>query len=311
MDTNQIIFRKATQKDIPQIMSLINTKWANYNSENHYTWMLFNAAIPVVTTGAFYKDKLIGMFTLHKRKLSNGYECGLASGLIIDDQWKGKGYFPILGNMAISTFKDLDLVCSLPNIIGKSALERSLEFKTVGKISTMILDSLEEPKGIDEEVSYAPVTMETQFTRMEKDNSYFMFETNHSYRLWRFALHSLYKYYVITFSSNEFVIVKVFKNSETGINYGDILDFECSLTNTERLKKIILSSCWVLQQKMGADLVTIWTNPNSLLCKVTKELGFTEADHNPFFCVRVLNSMLEHLYDYSSWHIVRADILPH
>ena len=139
MIAKSIIIREVEIADIPQIMPLLNDIWRPYKPADYFRWWIFESLIPVIAVCAVYKDEIIGMFMVFKRKLTNGLNCGVIMGTIITPKWRGKGLLKVLADKATIYFKDIDMVCCLTNLNGKKALEKNLDFRTIGSIETMTL----------------------------------------------------------------------------------------------------------------------------------------------------------------------------
>ncbi|MBN2406673.1 MAG: GNAT family N-acetyltransferase [Elusimicrobia bacterium] len=307
MTVNDIRIKKADEGDIPGIMSLINPRWAPYKPEGYFYWILFGSAVPAVAMCAYHGKDIIGMFMLHKRTLSNGASCGIASHLVIDDKWRGKGYFSMLGHKASEYFGDMDMLCSMPNVPGKAALERNFGYKTPGRISTLVLKTAGEFDLYGSECE--PVSNNTIFGKSAgSEKGTVMFEHGHEYRLWRYAMHELYDFSIVNAASGEYAVIKLFIDPASGIKYGDIADLECPLEDEERLERLIAAACGHLRDK-GADNITVWASPGGQLDIVARKLGFTDDGQSHFFCLKILNSRYKGLYDIGRWHLVQSDVI--
>ena len=136
-----IVYRIAEESDIPQLVNLINSQYSRKKAAEYFRWQYFDSFYPSVVMCAFMEESVIGMFGLQKRKLSDGVNAGQAIDLLVDPAWRGKGVFAELGVHASGSFKDLDLLCVFPNLNGKNACEKSLHWKTIGKIDSLVLPS--------------------------------------------------------------------------------------------------------------------------------------------------------------------------
>lgn len=295
--------RKATADDIPGMMLLFNTYTAPPKSDSFFQW--WNST-PSITYCAIDEGVLVGMFVVLKRKLINNFNCGVLMGLLVNSAWRGRGLFKELGDKAMACFDDLDLYCCLTNQIGKRALEKNFNFKTIGNIETMNLAV--NADSICHNYISTPITSDTRFINFDRGKEdTIMFLADEEFRQWRFAAHPRYSYEIISSDSNEFAVINKYFDNETNIRYGDIVDFETQTLDEMRLLNLIKDTCSSLTK--DADLVTIQAVPDSLLYKVSKKIGFTESNIKHCFCIMVNKSCNEYLYNSSKWLIKWGDYL--
>lgn len=231
-------------------------------------------------------------------------------GLIVEKEWRGRGLFKELGDKAMNYFEDIDLFCCLTNQVGKKALEKNFNFRTIDNIETMILDSSTNTNINVECRDYvcAPITSNTRFNNFKiKKEDTAMFLPDDEFRQWRFVSHPRYSYHIIRMDSNEFVVINKYYDKETNIRYGDIVDFETE--TLEENKLINLFNCAYLSLRKDVDMITIQAVPNSLLYRVGKKIGFVESNIKHYLCIKVKESYNKYLYNPSNWFIKWGDYL--
>ena len=70
MDGNDnLIIRKAEEKDIEQLVNLMNCQYLRKKSKDYFLWQYFNSYYSTILICAFINDELIGMFGLQTRYL--------------------------------------------------------------------------------------------------------------------------------------------------------------------------------------------------------------------------------------------------
>lgn len=295
--------RKATADDIPGMMLLFSSSIAIPKSASFFQWW---NNVPSVTYCAIDEGELVGMFVVIKRKLINNLNCGVLMGLLVNNVWKGRGLFKELGDKAMDYFDDIDVFCCLTNQVGKKALEKNFNFRTIANIETMVLGG---NANIDcHNYISTPITSNTIFNyfNREKEDT-LMFLSDGAFRQWRFAEHHRYSYDMIRMDSNEFAVINKYYDKETNIRYGDIVDFEPRAFNEGYLAEVINCACVSLRNEV--DMITIQAVPNSLLHRVVGKIGFEESNMKHFFCMKVNKTSNEYLYDPSSWIIKWGDYL--
>ncbi|OGL41512.1 MAG: hypothetical protein A3C43_04310 [Candidatus Schekmanbacteria bacterium RIFCSPHIGHO2_02_FULL_38_11] len=303
--SDNIIYRRATPEDIPVIYSLLSTMYKIKRPKEFWTWQCFETVIPVVLMCGFCGNELVGIFGIQKRKLTHNLICGQANHLNIAPRWREKGHFTRLGQAAIGNFNDLDVLCIFANKRAKLPCERSFGFKTIGALRILILDYLADI--VNNGTKCESVTKKTVFPEIKKQqDSIIIFQDSQKYRFWRYALNPMYSYSIVTIDTGEFAIIKKFVDPVTKTSYGDIVDFECSLKDSRKLKRLFIGACWHLKE-LGANKITTWAVPGTMVRKVVEEIGFREGEYESYFCVKVLKPEFNYIYNFSKWHLRQAD----
>jgi len=127
-----------------------------------------------------------------------------------------------------------------------------------------------------------------------------------AYRIWRYKLNPEYEYAYVKLDTGEFAVTKLFRDPVTNVRYGDIVDFECDLQDRKLLRELFLKACVSLKGE-GAEAITTWALPLTPLSEVVESMGFTETQPERYFCLKVMKPGMEHVYDFSRWHLVQAD----
>ena len=293
-----IIFRLAERSDVYEFARLINAQYARKKTPAYFLWQYFDSCYPTVMMCAYQRDMLIGTFGLQRRMLQNGAIIGQAIDLLVVPQWRGKGIFKELGERAVEFFQELNALCVLPNVNGKIAMEKSLGLKTVGKINSM-------GKNVSDADEYRQPRKSEGPTVYSRED-FMRFAYSVMIRQWRFEKNPIYKYDYVKLDSASFATTKLFEDPMTHKRYGDIIDFECSLYDPDKLTDLFGVACMHLQQQ-HVETVTTWALPQTPLSNIIKSLGFIEIQQERYFCVKVLKPEYDYLYDFSRWHLVQAD----
>lgn len=298
MNSN-ILFRPAERSDLPGLVELMNSQYARKKNESYFEWQYFTPYFPTVLMCAFSEEKVIGMFGVQKRLLNNGAIVGQAIDMLVDPAWRGKGIFSQLGCNALEYFENLDAFCVLPNLNGKNAVTKSLGFKNLNQINSMnvLPDELKSVENI--------TVFENSSSNFDL-NSFCKFDWNETNRNWRFQKNPVYKYERVYLPSGEFAVIKIFVDPMTQKRYGDVVDFDCSFSDSYKLLKLFFKT----SQQLAAyqvESITTWALLHTILYQVLKLMGFTDTKQERFFCVKVINPDFNRLYDFTEWHLVQAD----
>lgn len=284
-------FRTATPDDIPQLVELMNNQYARKKNEKYFFWQYFNSAYPTILYCAEVENKIIGMFGLQKRRLNNGLVCGQAIDMIIRSEYRGQGIFYKLAMAAFNYFDDFDFLFVLPNLNGKNAILKNLEFKNLASINNLVLNTGNYNKTNFEICTHA-INNTCKFDYTEK-----IFD-------WRFTNHPDYQYTRIKIDEMNYAFIKVFFDPITKNKYGDIVYFES--TETAELHKLIVKCCDNLFSE-NISLITTWSLPNDISHAVLKKIGFKDVIQERYFCLKTLKTDLCDINNINNWIIYQSD----
>lgn len=271
----------------------MNSQYARKKDDPYFRWQYFEGAFPTVVKCAFEDGRLVGMFGLQRRILNSGAVAAQAIDLLVDPAMRGKGVFGKLGELAFAKWNDVDLFCVLPNLNGMRASERSLKWKTIAKIDTLLV----EP---DEAISRADEPFE------EGDDAAlegFAFDDEIFAR--RFDAHPDYDYERIA-AAGGVAYLKTFVAPEDGSKFGDVVYFQGAEDTALATREILLAACRRFAE-LGVAPITVWAPPHTAAFSAARSLGFAPKPAERYFCVKVVNPALARLENYESWRLHMAD----
>jgi GNAT superfamily N-acetyltransferase len=290
---SEIEYRDAEPRDIPELKRLMNAQYARKKEDAYFRWQYFEGAFPTVVKCAFEEGRLVGMFGLQRRLLSSGAVAAQAIDLLVDPAMRGKGVFRKLGDLAFAKWKDVDLFCVLPNFNGMRASERSLKWKTIAKIDTMLV----EP---DEAISRADDPFEDgDDAALER----FAFDDEIFAR--RFDAHPDYDYERID-AVGGVAYLKTFVAPEDGAKFGDVVYYRGADDTARATREILLAACRRFAE-LGVSPITAWAPPHSAVFRAARSLGFEPKPAERYFCVKVVNPDLARLEQFERWRLQMAD----
>jgi GNAT superfamily N-acetyltransferase len=132
------------------------------------------------------------------------------------------------------------------------------------------------------------------------------FHKSQTWRYWRYDQHPDYKYDHIILETGEFAVTKIFIDPITSVSYGDIVDFECSLADQDKLGTLFQKACQHLTIQ-GIEEITTWALPHTLLYNILLANGFYAKPAERYFCIKILNPEFEYLNQLHNWHLVQSD----
>lgn len=304
--SNEVIYRKANKEDVPKAVDLINKCYRRKKNAEYFLWQYFAEDVPSVMMCGFAGDELVGIFGMQKKKLlPRNLVVGQAIDLLIAPEWRKKGHFAKLGQLAEECFPEADLLCVFPNVHGKNASVGSLNYEELGTIKTLVNLS----NGVEKLVRTKSrrIDLAVDFSRKVEDMSLLRFSYDDRYRSWRYARNPIFSYSLVSLTSGEYGIVKTFEEPVSGKRFGDIVDFECSLDDRTKLMELFLGCCQFLRKEEGVAEITTWAQPHNVLYKALTAVGFSEIDQERYFCIKSIKANQADLRNFSRWHLVQAD----
>lgn len=288
-----ITYRAAKKSDIGQLVKLMNSQYVRQKNARYFLWQFFLPTQPSTLIVALDDKKIIGMFGLQKKTLSNQMTVGQLIDLLILPEYRGQGIFKNMADKASAKFKNLQAIIVFPNQEGKHACEKNLGMKTIAKIDSLILDTkkklLHSAKiGISKKNT-------DRFVQLKKSGSW---------QNWRYDSHPNYKYKKIIKDKNNFLIVKIFTDPETRIRYGDIVNVKQN--NLKSLAVLIAKANDYFISK-NIKTITTWALPHTQIFGFFMLLGFKPSPQERYFCLKVLDKKFNYLNDIKNWQLVQAD----
>jgi hypothetical protein len=110
----------------------------------------------------------------------------------------------------------------------------------------------------------------------------------------------------VALGKGEFAVVKTFTQPESGVIFGDIVDFGADLRRPENLRDLFFQASHFLKG-LGATKITTWAQPGTALWDALGKLGFVAGSHKVYYSVKVLTHSYDHLYDFSRWCLRQGD----
>lgn len=295
MTLDQLILRPANISDANQFADIMNKQYLRKKMPEYFKWQFINSPEPTVLICAFEAERICGIFGMKKRMLNNGVSVGQAIDMLIVPEWRGKGLFKKLAEEAVQYFnKQLDMLCVFANPVGSRAVQEALGWHLTGTIKTLAINL-----GTD-------IALESEITSKEMDNKpRFHFDKNEGYRNWRIKENPVYSYVSIK-DGDSIAWVKTFTDPLKNTKYGDIVDIIVPGNSVLAMCRVIRAACRHLRAE-GAELITIWAMPGTLLRGAVKSIGFKEINQERYFCTKVLNPKCKMFTEFSSWELAQVD----
>ncbi len=293
-------FRRAQSSDLEEAVRLMNAMYARKKNVNYFLWQYFDPRARASLYCAFEASVLVGLFGLQVKLLSNGLCCGQAMDMLVHKDFRKQGIFSALATFVLQKFKHLDLFCVFPNLAGKMATERGLEWKTLLKIPNNV-------GNVGDFASSDRTNDDCDNVREAVGNAKahtIAFQYDRRYSAWRFEAHPLYNYFA---SSNRqaVAVMKIFVDPVRQETVGDIVHLE-GIEEPDRLHELLDRSIAALRSR-GVHLITTWAINRPVVERELRHKGFRQAAQERYFCLKVNRPDLEYLYSPEVWSLEQAD----
>jgi len=299
----QISISPGNAEDIPGIMGLINPRWPPFKPASHYRWLLFDSPASPTIVCAKHNDAIIGLFVIHERQLLSGERCGLVSGLVIEDEYRGLGLFSKLGSAAVERSPSLDMLCSIANQNGSHALNKNFGYEDWGPIHTYALH--EPQREMQHKVSVEAISEDTMFPgEIALPPSVTGFSATNSFQSWRYGTGSRYTFYKITALDGSYLVIKLFPIHDDEKLVGDVMGIYARHWDASAIVSLVSSGIAAMNAKGVQDFYG-WGGPNDPYIPLLQEAGFETAKPTRRLCVLPLKKNSPA----SSWHVSMSDSL--
>ena len=302
---SESIIREAVRDDIPNIIKLLNPLYDYRRNQQFFLWQCFENVRSSVLLVAEENHDIVGMYGIQKTLTNTGLIGGQVSWINIAKHKRRSGLFAEMGAKAQIRFPSLDFIFIFANDCAVSACEKSLGMTFIGTLNRRILkDPVVEPPS---ESKIEIIQADTIFSEVTRQDGFVSFQRGETYRRWRYAASTEYRYFKLTPSTGGYAVIKLFhKDNSPEPVVGDIVDFECNLLDYKELICLFRTACFQLQ-RMGASAVSTWAASGTPLQGALQELGFQKSNHSSYFGIKALHDSCGNLCDFNSWHLVQSD----
>jgi len=313
--TARIKVRSLQLTSVKEFVNLFNRNYERKINPEYFYWRAFESGSNSIFFEARDGGIFCGTFGLQICTAQNlDKKLCLFVDWIIDERYRKSGllfkFLKVAEEYCVQ--KKICAMYLFPNDLFGNVLKQLDGWKMVVSIATLEGNDLESNNTFNKVFHTIPLYEKTNFQNISDVIRKIIYHTN-SIKIdktpenfvWRFAKHPIYKY-CLTYNELAFAVTKIFTDPVTGKRFGDIVDFECDLNDKKLLKELFLNASSQLL-KLGAESVNTWALPHTTLYRVLKLMGFSETSQERYFCVKVLNSDYENLYDFSHWDIVQSD----
>lgn len=287
---SDIYIRDAKSGDAPALLKLLNQQYYNKFNLEYIHWQYFdneNNKLSCLVNG----DEIIGMFGVLKKDLTNGLIGLQASDMLIQEGYRGHGIFKNLADYAFQRYSKKDFLFVLPNLNGKNAVEKKLNWKTLFRI---------------DEWQLTGKNFKIDSPEFENGNSKsgISFKYSESTIKWRFFDNPLYTYKKIDLAHDEFVFIKNYEDLLNNKLYVDIVFFSSDNIQFSDLGKLITE----IKRSNSAEInITTWALPGTVLSNTLQEMGFQAIRRERYFCISVCNELEIINNETQFWNLYQSD----
>ncbi len=319
--TSQVRIRpgRPTEEDAKAFANLLNSQYTRKIAPHYYFWQFFRSPQPSVCLFAEEDGRTVGTYGLWalKRVGAIGSRIGLCVDLAVSPPFRGAGLFVRLEEEMEGQAKKLGClgIYAAANLAAYRPRVCSLGWSSVRQIATATVDTSRVGRG-GMDVS---ITGTDRFGA-EADGIFGTFLAHHpqlilssrasEYLNWRFGHNPRYVYESFVVRRNAralgYLVLKTFKEPESGLTYGDIVDLLWGEDDPDLLEQMVQFAVAHFYSG-GLKQAAIWLQTKTILDDVARAFGFSETDQHRYVCSKVFDPQYEWLQDGDRWFITMAD----
>ncbi|TAN45990.1 MAG: hypothetical protein EPN22_00550 [Nitrospirae bacterium] len=297
-------FRALDRRDLGAVVSLIGPLYKIRRPPEFFSWQLFDNVHPTIFWGAFDGEELAGIFGIQKRVLTNGLIAGQMTGVNIGAGWRGKGLLKGMGDKAIGSFNDLDMVFIFSNEKAVEPCKAAFGLVYTAPIAALELSVHAKVRSIglsSEWIDHGTLFPLKSLSHGQRT----AFLCGRDFRNWRYSQSPYHRYQKLSLDEYRFAVVKMFHPPEGGAGVGDIVDLECPPDDRHGLADLLHGACSGLI-KDGAKVITTWALPGTELAEECASIGFTIGAKTQFG-LRSMRELDGNPYSLDYWYFRQAD----
>lgn len=295
-ENSDFVINTAKVTDATKLATLMNRHYKRKFSADYFHWRYLDKNTRAQLFVLRKKSDIVGMSGVERRFLSSGESAGVTCDVLIDREFQGRGLLVLL-EYAVEEFcrkQKMAVIVVFANETGMKSMIKAGNRKLAGTITMLEYD----PSDINK------LAKNKQFQEYRKQSDLVYFQSDPSYRYWRFVQNPWYQYNKIKAGKNKFAYTKLFVEPLHKTNFGDIVYYSCP-DDESALRSLFIKT--INSFPPSIKIITTWAVPHTLAYKVCHNLGFRDTDKQTFFCLKVLDSKVNYLYDFERWHLLESD----
>lgn len=303
--------------DAGRFCALFNSLYARRVDEDYYRWQFFSPPFPSKLAMAIGENgTLVGCYGFHVIPAAQeGTRIAWALDIMVAPPYQGKGVF-----RSLAAFAAQQVIPSLPIALCVMANQRAdrahndgLGWRRVMAISNFVCQTSCAPTPsqdfefhLHEDFDAAALaSIGAQQTTALTSNL-----RSAEYLRWRFVTNPWYRYslLLVSFRGRPFgyLVLKTFRNPQTGAASGDIVDVIWSQDHQKGLSEMLGIALRYFRDS-GLSEACVWLQTNTMLDQVGRDLGFAETSQKRFFCAKILDEGCRYLEEPSRWFVTMSD----
>lgn len=294
MSFRNIQVRAAVPADIPGLVRLFQRHYAQHKPDAYFRWQFFRPEMPAALVVTEAAGEVVGAFGFMRRALTHGLQGAQAMDMLLDEPFRGQGWFERMATQAAVAFPEIDVRLVLANRAGMTAVVRRLGWTVVAQVPVYAVSlsgeagtaACPDPPGADPGA---------ESLRIRYD------ETAET---WRFASHPLNRYHRLEAAGLRGYL-KCFANpSESAQRFGDILAVSPGDPG-QRNAWLRQALAWFRAEGVGE--CGLWSLPGNPWAESALRSGFQPREQARWLCVQWADTTSATELRSRRWDVCAAD----
>lgn len=294
MSSRSIQVRTAVPADIPGLVRLFQRHYAQHKPDAYFQWQFFSPEMPASLVVAEADGEVVGSFGFMRRALTNGLQAAQALDMLLDESFRGQGWFEQMAMQAAAAFPEVDVRLVLANRAGKTAVVRRLGWAVVAQVpvyAAMADDGTGAPAAPDRGAA-------------ESGEEALRIRYDETAETWRFAAHPLNRCHRLDAAGLRGYLKCFADPGDPARRFGDILAITPGDPG-QREAWLRRALAWFCAEGVGE--CGLWSLPDNPWAESALRIGFQPREQERWLCVQWADTALAAGLRSRRWDVCAAD----
>lgn len=294
MSSRNVQVRMAAPADIPGLVRLFRRHYAQPKPAAYFRWQFFSPDMPAALVVAEAAGEVIGAFGFMRRALTHGLQAAQAMDMLLDEPFRGQGWFAQMARQAAAAVPAVDVRVVLANRAGMAAVTRRLGWVVVAQVPVYAI-SLSGGAG----TAACPAPPDA-----ESGEEALHIRYDEAVAAWRFAAHPLNRYHRLEAAGLRGYLKCFADPADPARRFGDVL-YAAPGDSAQREAWLRQALEWFRAEGVGE--CGLWSLPGNPWAESALRIGFRPREQERWLCVQWTNKAPTAGLRTPRWDVCAAD----